>query len=161
MRRRIGSYNEVIFFNSVDVRGPDECWNWKDCLCNGYGRPKINGELVLAHRYSWSLVNGPIPEGMLILHKCDNRKCVNPAHLYCGTYSNNRQDQGNRNPTSSIAEGLGKAKLSESEILSIRKIWKEENISYARLAKLFNVNYMTISHIVKSTGWLCKEGKYV
>ena len=75
------------------VRGPD-CWNWNGGkLVEGYGRFVDRGKYVLAHRVSWEIHNGPIPEGLCVLHRCDNPPCTNPDHLFVGTHGDNARDR--------------------------------------------------------------------
>src|SRR5229473_1294677 len=73
------------------------CWIWTGALNNGYGWIGVNKTQVLAHRAYYELYKGPIPDGLLVLHRCDVRCCINPEHLYVGTYLDNGTDKSNRN----------------------------------------------------------------
>ena len=78
------------FFDKVNKT--EDCWLWKAATRNGYGTMKFEGRTVDAHRISYILHFGLIPEGMLVCHKCDVPLCVNPKHLFLGTYKDNMQD---------------------------------------------------------------------
>ena len=85
------------FWDKVKKAGPDDCWEWQAGLNNkGYGSFRFEGKIHTAHRFSYLLNVGEIPEGHVVRHKCDNRCCVNPAHLETGTCSQNNQDMVNR-----------------------------------------------------------------
>lgn len=86
-------YDFSRFLQRVEIGNELDCWEWTgDLNQSGYGRFFLNGERMGAHRASYILENGSIPNGLFILHKCNNRKCVNPAHLVAGTQSENVQD---------------------------------------------------------------------
>jgi hypothetical protein len=74
------------------VRKGDGCWEWNAAKRLGYGKFAYEGKVIDAHRLSWLLHFGPIPEGMLICHRCDNPPCVRPDHLFLGTRADNTHD---------------------------------------------------------------------
>lgn len=79
------------FWSKVDIRGPEECWNWIPGKSSKYGQFWYQGKNYGAHVFS-AILSGKFVDGKIICHSCDNPRCVNPAHLFSGTYSDNTQD---------------------------------------------------------------------
>lgn len=90
------------FWAKVDQSpGPEGCWTWTSTRNHrGYGLFRVaTDKQVSAHRYSYQLVNGPIVDGSFVCHTCDNPPCVNPAHLWSGSQSDNMQDRNRKGRT--------------------------------------------------------------
>lgn len=88
------------FWAKVDKQAPNGCWEWTGSrLPKGYGQFAPNHRPVRAHRYSYELHHGTVPAGLMVLHRCDNPPCVNPAHLYAGTRLDNARDAVMRDRT--------------------------------------------------------------
>ncbi len=136
------------FVNSFMMAG-NGCWEWTKGLAgNGYGyfnMTRNNRKTFHAHRVAWSLHhNREIPKGKLICHHCDNRKCVNPKHLYLGTSSSNNTDtidrsRGNRK----IGDGCSWSKISEEEVIEILQSNEKQYV----LAERYNIDQSTVSNI--------------
>lgn len=92
-RCRAGTTLADRFWQKVARGEPDECWLWIGAEHGrGYGGISIDKKSVTAHRVAWMLMHGEVPDGMFVLHQCDNPKCVNPAHLFLGTHLDNMRD---------------------------------------------------------------------
>lgn len=90
----IDQIHESRFTRKTDKRRQDQCWPWlgsKNYF--GYGWFRLNGKTTKAHRVAWLLWRGKIPDGMCVLHECDNPSCVNPKHLWIGTKGDNNRDK--------------------------------------------------------------------
>jgi hypothetical protein len=149
------------FWSKVDKRGPDECWEWKaKCNPNGYGQFRVK-EHTTAHRVSWELTNGPIPEGLYVCHRCDNPPCVNPAHLFLGTAQDNARDMVKKGrdrasvcPESIVrGEKVGSAKLTNEQVIRIRSDYAGGGISCRELAAKYGVNRGTIRAVLTRKQW--------
>lgn len=115
---------EKRFWAKVDRRGDNECWVWTGHrLPKGYGHFRVDGGLQKAHRVSYELHKGPIPEGHVVCHSCDNPPCVNPAHLWSGTAVENNADRDKKGRhVRSVGSKHGMATLTEEQVLQIRAL---------------------------------------
>jgi hypothetical protein len=149
------------FWGKVDVCGEDECWEWQARINNGgYGQFRFdpNKAHYPAHRASWILANGEIPERLIVCHKCDNRKCVNPKHLFLGTHKDNMQDmikKGGQNyyqlpPRKGSEHGC--SKLTESQIFEIREKLKQ-GLSCCAIGREYGVSNQLINRIKQGEAW--------
>jgi hypothetical protein len=119
--QRIRTDSPVDRFLSY-VEEHDGCWLWDGTLKEtGYGQAAYHGKRVSAHRVSFILFSGPITNGLHVLHKCDVRNCVNPAHLMLGTHTDNMHDMiAKGRHVAPRGERAGGAKLTEQEVRAIR-----------------------------------------
>lgn len=137
------------FWDRVDRSGgPDACWLWKGSgLATGYGRLRWRGRQVIASRASWEIHYGePIPE--VVCHSCDNPPCVNPKHLFAGTNAINMADAAAKGRTAS-GQRNGASKLSDSDVLEIRRLRSEAALSYEAIGARFGVSRRLVSMIVR------------
>ncbi len=163
--RRDGVRVTVIqrFWNNVDQSGgPDACWPWiGGKLTNGYGSLRVDGKHWLAHRRAWYLKHGPVPQGQLVLHECDNPPCCNDRHHFLGTHKANSEDckakdrhaRGGRN---------GHAKLTRDLVEELRAIvpalprgpgGKLRDGLMKDLVRGYGVGQSTISCAVRGKTW--------
>ena len=132
------------FWAKVDKRGPDECWPWTAYVDQlGYER---------AHRVSWTLAHGS-PGDLDVLHRCDNRRCVNDSHLFLGTQQDNIADMIAKGRKVSLpGETNPNAKLTEDDVRWIRD-WVAAGWSPTNVADALKIGRSTVGGIVHRTSW--------
>lgn len=121
----------------------------------GYGVARYKGKMWYAHRMEWEKANGPIPEGMCVLHRCDNPICVRADHLFLGTHADNHRDMREKGrDRSPIQRGElnVKAKLAEPDVIMIRRL-RAEGWTQKRLADRFGVSKTAIQFIERGINW--------
>lgn len=151
---------ETRFWNLV-IQNEQGCWGWKGMPDeNGYGRIAIGGSVyrqVLAHRLSYTLHYGPIPEGMHVLHRCDNPPCTRPDHLFLGTHADNMADMKikGRRKGRMIGEKAPKSKLTAEQVMQIRSRYRgrRQSPSMPQLAAEYGVNKSSIGRIIRGENW--------
>lgn len=134
-----------------------DCIEWSGARVNGYGMRHYHGKMWRAHRAAWDESNGPIPPGMLVCHKCDNRACVNVEHLFLGTPKDNSADMVRKGRSRGCGHGTvrmagtrnGRAKLSE---MAVSEILGTSGKTRA-LAKKYGVDRTTIQKIRRGVNW--------
>lgn len=144
------------------------CIEWtKGVNRHGYGRIRVGSKIHLAHRVSYTLHVGPIPEGLLVLHHCDNPKCINPKHLFIGTDQDNSDDKvrKNRHPhgeshgmfgkrgllSPAYGKSRGRSKnavFSDAEVIEIRRLYASGESNQKALAIKYGVLKNCISQII-------------
>lgn len=139
------------FWEKVDKSGG--CWLWTAGIYkDGYGQFQYKLKMVAAHRYSWELHFGEIPEGLQVLHKCDTRNCIRPEHLFLGTNQDNVDDKvskGRQHKPKGVLHG--RSKLDDNKVRCIRRYYPM--FTQRDLAKFFNVYESTINKVVHYITW--------
>jgi hypothetical protein len=157
----VNDRNIAGFWNRVEMaRGARRlafpgCWEWTGGRdAGGYGRIQVQGERMETHRFIWTCEHGPIPRGLMVRHRCDNRRCVRPDHLLLGTARDNMEDmarrgRAKRNPS---GEDNNNARLTDADVRAIRAQWKNADRRWGLqtvLAEEYSVSPSTISLIVR------------
>lgn len=164
------------FWEKVKIGNSDECWEWQKAKDQcGYGMiAKDNSwnihegaKTSRSHRIAWELTYGSIPEGLWVLHRCDNPSCCNPKHLFLGTCKDNSDDKISKNrdihsthPRGARGEKHPKHKLTMKQVLEIRSL-ASQGARYKILAPIYGVDETTICDIVRRKSWKFLESNYV
>ena len=147
---------EERIWSKINKLRIDDCWEWQAATNKlGYGVVMYHGSGALAHRIVWLLENGDVPDGLCVLHTCDNPPCCNPEHLWLGTREDNNKDRaakgrGGNNPA--LGEASHLSKLTNKNIEKIRMRFAS-GASVYRLATLYGVGWRHIYKIVNREIW--------
>ena len=130
------------------------CWHWTGSLTSlGYGQMRFRGRLTMAHRIAWLLGHDEIPPGMCVCHKCDNRRCVNPEHLWLGTMLDNQHDmsaKGRCNPRR--GENHPHRKLTVDQVRGMRQL-RSEGATFAQLGIRYGISAVNAQNVVNRKTW--------
>jgi len=140
------------FLSKVDTHCFDstKCWEWMGASKgNGYGNVNVRGQNMPAHRYAYLLMVGPIPDGQDVCHTCDQRRCVNPDHLFTGTRKENMSDCKFKGR----AAGGSRKHLKESQIQEIRQRLAA-GVPPRRIANHMDINYHTVTSIKRGDSYV-------
>lgn len=130
------------------------CWEWTGVKfhSSGYGQFSYKLKTVSSHRYSWYLAYGEIPEGLFVLHKCDNKICCNPNHLFLGTQKDNSDDKVSKQRHTK-GNNHGMSKLTENQVFEIRRLWNTGKYYQREIGEMFDVSQTAISNILLRKTW--------
>ena len=138
----------------VDENG---CWNCNSHCTDGHGYPHcgINYKTIKVCRVMYEKAYGRIPKGLCVLHKCDNRKCINPEHLFIGTKDDNNKDKMRKGRQSHYGPSLpgekhGMAKLTEKQVIEIRNM---EGLLHREIAEIYGIKKSQVSNIRLGISW--------
>ena len=140
-------------FNRLYEKRDNGCWEWVGHKnIRGYGMQRFGSKAEFAHRKSYKLHRGEIPNGLCVLHKCDNPGCVNPDHLWLGTIQDNNLDCV-RKDRHSKGEGRPGCKLKEKDVLEIRDLHQSGKLSAKEISIMFDLDWSYIYQILSKRKW--------
>ena len=142
----------------IDENG---CWIWQGAIKKArnraltYGWVTYNNKQMNAHRAAWLVVNGEIPEGKFVCHKCDVPRCVNPNHLFLGTPSDNMKDMWDKKRHSLPTEGVIGSRSSKINLITVKRIREllQQGQKQRDIAKIFGLSQAAISQINTGRNW--------
>lgn len=149
------------FLSKVKVNNETGCWEWIGAKWSGYGKFKFNGAFEGAHRVSYQLFIKKIDDGMIICHKCDNPKCVNPYHLFEGTYYDNAIDAIQKGRMR-VPDGRQFTKghistnrsLTEDVVMLIKQELRANKLTMPKIAEKYGVKYQTVRDIKANRAYM-------
>lgn len=144
------------FWDKVDKT--DGCWLWTAARnTKGYGRFRVDGNLVSPHRFAYELEVGPIPNGLWVLHHCDNPRCVNPGHLFLGTHSDNMRDSFAKGRMDmqgrGVKAGRALARLPDDEAKTAIEEYRGGRKTQVGLAGEYGISVRAMGDIIRRTSY--------
>ena len=149
---RFTESEKASFWSKVNVTGPDECWNWTRSTNGvGYGKLKLQGRYWLAHRLAYTILVAD-PGTMLLCHKCDNRGCVNPSHMFIGRHKDNTSDCI-RKGRFAVGNKVTGSYLTEQDILNIRALYVPRKFGRYKIARTLGLSPIAIGGVINGNNW--------
>lgn len=153
MKRSDFSEAEIkTFWSKVDKRNNDECWLWTGMIESSnqkgarYGRVSFKRtkrwKEFRAHRVAYAITYGEVPKGLNCCHKCDNALCVNPDHIFLGTYADNNKDRSKKGRTAG-------RRLTDEQVVEARELYAKTHITLKELAKRYGIKARTMGGIIR------------
>lgn len=144
--------DRLIRFSKVNAE--TGCREWTSAIVCGYGQLSVGNKPARAHRAAYQEWVGQIPDGMLICHRCDNKRCIEPTHLFLGTHQDNMTDKMAKGRHVSIkGSGHANAKLTYNDVIGIRYAVAMAGCSQQSMAESFGVSQGTIQRMVTGERW--------
>jgi hypothetical protein len=144
-----------LFWSKYQV-ADNGCWEWTGAKSpEGYGRLGFEGKVSYAHRVAWILTHGPIPDGFMACHRCDNPSCINPDHLFLGDSGDNARDRENkhRNPKPVINSIGHPSKLTDHDVMTARRLYGRGAATISELSRCLHVSYGNMRTVVTGGSW--------
>lgn len=138
------SLKNLLYKNISSLSNESGCWLYTKLIMKGYGHINIGGKKIPAHRISYEIHHGKIPESMYVCHKCDVRACINPDHLFIGNHLDNMLDK--------VLKGRAAVKLNFEQVVQIKNLINA-GVSDLNISKKYCVNRQTINKIRLNKLW--------
>lgn len=141
---------EVRLWRRVKRGKRSACWEWRGSWAtNGYGRMRVGSKIMSVHRVAWEVTNGPVPDGLFVCHKCDNKLCCNPRHLFIGTAADNNADRDRKGRTRAPkGENHPHSKLTLAQVRVIK-----ERIKAGESSALLAYQYAVTRNAINQIKW--------
>jgi hypothetical protein len=159
MAIRADEVNVQRFWEKVDVRGEDDCWEWKGARCQqGYGKFRVGRNTPNASRVAYAVVHGEIGD-LFVCHHCDNPPCCNPRHLFAGTAGDNHRDKVRKGRAPKFGgayvfgEDVGTSKVTRADVEEMRRLYDAGDMNQRQLGERYGLNQAHVSRIVRRVLW--------